>query len=155
MLLLRLKASGLGGRRDTTSILQSLLSLGMSYESESWATLTVQILLVTSGSKPEVVLHNESSSIIKANTIPFCWQVERNKLCPLNLLCWGHKLHSLHCEANPHIITSFITLYQLIFSGFSFPTHRCLRICVSGEYHMVSLINEVTGRDKAKVRAFS
>lgn len=73
MLLLRLKASGLGGRRDTTSILQSLLSLGMSYESESWATLTVQILLVTSGSKPEAVLHNESSSIIKANTIPFCW----------------------------------------------------------------------------------
>lgn len=63
MLLLRLKASGLDGRRDTTSILQSLLSLAMSYESESWvATLTVEILLVTSGSKPEVVLHNTCSS---------------------------------------------------------------------------------------------
>lgn len=36
MLLLRLKAAGLGGRRDTTSISQSLLSLGMSYESETW-----------------------------------------------------------------------------------------------------------------------
>lgn len=63
MLLLRLKAAGLGGRRDTTSISQSLLSLGMSYESESWvATSTVQTLLVTPGSNPEVVLNNKSFS---------------------------------------------------------------------------------------------
>lgn len=59
MLLLRHKAAELGGRRDTASISQSLLSLGMSYE--SWvATSTVQILFVTLGSTPEVLLNNKS-----------------------------------------------------------------------------------------------
>lgn len=63
MRLLRLKAAGLGGRRDATSISQSLLSLGVSEVSESWvATSTAQILLVTPGSNPEVVLNNKSSS---------------------------------------------------------------------------------------------
>lgn len=59
MLLLRHKAAGLGGRRDTASISQSLLSLGMSYE--SWvAASTAQILFVTPGSTPEVLLNNKS-----------------------------------------------------------------------------------------------
>lgn len=56
--LLRLKAARLRGRRHTTSVSQSLLSLGMSCE--SWvATSTVQILSVTPGSEPEVVLNNK------------------------------------------------------------------------------------------------
>lgn len=59
--LLRLKAARLGERRDTTSVSQSLLLLGMSRE--SWVTTsTVQILSVTSGSEPEVALHNKYSS---------------------------------------------------------------------------------------------
>lgn len=63
MLLLSLKAAGLGGRRDTASISQSLLSLGMSYESKSWiATSAVQILLVTPRSNLEVVLNNKSKA---------------------------------------------------------------------------------------------
>lgn len=85
MLLLRHKAPGLGGRRDTASISHSLLSLGMSYE--SWvATSTVQILFVTPGSTPEVLLKNKSFtntyqlvSRLK-DTISFTLAFGKNKL---------------------------------------------------------------------------
>lgn len=129
MLLLRHKAAGLGGRGDTASISQSLLSLGMSYE--SWvATSNVQILFVTAGSTPEVLLNNKSFTntyqVVSSFLYTGFW--EKRTAFPKS------RLLSLHCEDNSHIITTFIAFYQCIFSGFSLLTHCCLEIHMSGEY---------------------